>query len=107
MKFNEFLRSKKYTEEEIKLIQEDLLNEKNSCSKNVQLAIEYSLSFSSFAFPKKDTREGRKMEAARMYKQMTMSCPKMKKSEKIKTIANKFSVKEDCIRVYLRESDMK
>lgn len=47
-------------------------------------------------------RESKKQECKALYNMLSKTT-KMKKSEIIKTIADKMNVKTDCIRVYLRE----
>ncbi|MDY6397404.1 MAG: hypothetical protein SPL22_06695 [Treponema sp.] len=103
MTFKEFLRHKNRTGPEISSVIESLRKEMPELSDDVKLAVEYAITYSAFTTISLDHREGRKQECAKLYNQISTKCPNMKKSEKIKIIADKLRVKGDCIRVYLRE----
>lgn len=103
MTFKEFLRHKNKTETEIYSIIESLRKKMPELSDDVKLAAEYATTYSAFTSIPLEHREGRKQECAKLYNQISARCPNMKKSEKIKIIADKLRVKGDCIRVYLRE----
>lgn len=106
MKFTEYLRHLNYTPKQIAEIMSKLKDSKGLYPPEVEYAITYALTYSAFTSFPLETRWGRRDEARRKYIELSLSYPQMKRSEKIKLIADKMNVKTDCIRVYLRETEM-
>lgn len=79
---------------ELKYVAEDIGNEP------IAYAVAYALETTEALSGDVD-REERKRECYYIYKSLENT--KMKRSEKVKTIAAKMGVKKDCIQVYLRE----
>ncbi len=102
MNFEIFLKKKDYSAKEIEEIFY-FFRQKNQ-PLPVKLAAEYLLLEDR---PKKHSRRSaRMMKAQEMFRDIERKCPKMKRAEKVKIIASKMNVKNDCIYVYLREMNL-
>ena len=106
MSFTEFLTKKGLSEENIEDILIFFKKLPPDSNSNLKLAAEYLL-YQTGGIPQRiSKRSQRKIEVLRKFNELSTRCSRMKKSEKVKTIAHELGVKPDCIYVYLREMEV-
>ena len=72
----------------------------------LKLAAKFILGETDHFQPKEEKRSVAKINAGQMFQKLTRENPQMKKSEKVRKIAEKMNVKNDCIYAYLRELNL-
>lgn len=106
MNFMEWLTKEGFSDSEIGNILCYFRKLPDSAPEAIKLVAKYILGDTDHFQTKQEKRSLAKVNAGQMYQILTKKYPNMKKAEKVKIIAERMHVKNDCIYTYLRELNL-